>query len=290
MTAPILSIVPAEPTVEPVLFRAGAAKLLGELHHPGGPPRAAIVFHGATGVRRRFYRPFAQWLATQGFACFIYDYRDLGDSRRKPLRASTTTMAHWGIEDQPAAQRVIKAAYPDTPIWAMGHSLGGLMLPFQPDARHLDRVITVASGLVHLRDHPWPYRATAAFFWFGPPRWARNLMGYLPAKALRIGPDLPGPAYDQWRRWCTTNGFYLGDVGRALPVPDWQAVTAPMKIVTIEDDVMCPPATAWRLMQMFPNARKRQLVLKPSHYDLNAIGHIRVFAPKNAALWPDLIA
>src|SRR5690606_19925520 len=113
------------------------------------------------------------------------------------------------------------------PVWALGHSFGGLMLPFQPGARRLKRVIAVASGPVHLSDHPWPYRAAAAAFWYGPGPLAAALAGRLPGRAFGMGADIPAGVYWQWRRWCTTRGFWLADVGRELPVPDWGAVTAP---------------------------------------------------------------
>ena len=77
-------------------------------------------------------------------------------------------MADWGVQDQPAAQAALKARLPDTPLWVIGHSLGGFMLPFQPDTAEIARLITVASGAAYVGDHPWPYRAMALLFWYGP--------------------------------------------------------------------------------------------------------------------------
>ena len=289
MSAPELRVIPPCAVVENVKFRADRAQMTGTLHRPDGAPTAAIVLHGATGVPHRYYRHFASWLAGQGYACLTYDYRDFGASANGHLRQSKATMAEWGVKDQSAAQRVIEETFPDAPLWVIGHSLGGLMVPFQEGANRISRLITIASGPVHLRDHPWPYRAVAAAFWYGPGPLATKVLGYLPAKALRIGRDLPAGVYWQWRRWCTTHSFYLGDVGRGLPVPDWKAFTGEMKLVAIADDDLVPSAAVWRHMQSFPEARKRQLTLNPDDFGVGKIGHIGVFDRTKAAVWPKLI-
>ena len=286
---PVLQVIPAPASIKAVRFRADRAQLSGTLHRPEGTPKAAIVLHGATGVPHRYYRHFAGWLTQQGYACLTYDYRDFGASSNGPLRNSKATMAEWGVQDQSAAQRQLERLVPDAPLWVIGHSLGGLMVPFQEGAGRIARLTTIASGPVHLSDHPWPYRAVAAAFWYGPGAWATRILGYLPAKAMRIGRDLPGGVYWQWRRWCTTYGFYLGDVGRGLPVPDWKAFSGDMKVVAIAGDDVVPPASVWRGMQHYPDAMKRQVTVCPSDFGLGKIGHIGVFLPQNAAVWPSLI-
>ena len=290
MDAPALQIARTVPSVETVSFNSGGRRLIGRLHRPGAIPKAAVVLHGATGVPQRFYQPFAGWLAGQGYACLTYDYRDMGESRDGPLRGVVTTMADWAVKDAAAAQSTLRASASGAPLWVIGHSLGAFGLPFQPEADQLERVIAVASGAVHLSDHPYPYRLGAAALWHGPGLLTRSAFGYLPGRLFGLGEDIPGPAYDQWRRWCTSRGFYIKDIGRSLPAPDWHRVTAHMRFVAVGDDMMCPPASVWRLMQFYPEAAKRQKVLRPSDYGLSQIGHIRVFARASAAVWPDLIA
>jgi predicted alpha/beta hydrolase len=290
MTAAFPRLVPPVPSTADISFGSGPARLAGRLYLPGPMPRAAIVLHGATGVPQGFYRGFAEWLAGQGYACLTYDYQDFGASAGGGARRSPATMADWGLSDQPAAQTELERQVPGTPVWAVGHSFGGLMLPFHPGAGRLSRVIAVASGLVHLGDHPWPYRAAAAAFWYGPGPLATGLAGYLPGRMFGMGADIPAGVYWQWRRWCTTRGFYLTDIGRTLPVPDWQAVTAPAKFVAVADDDMVPPAAVWRAMTLYPEARKRQQVLRPVSAAAARIGHMGAFRRENAALWPEILA
>ncbi|MCT8161529.1 alpha/beta fold hydrolase [Pseudoruegeria sp. SHC-113] len=278
-------------TQEPLTIEADGAVLAGRLYRPAHAPTAAIVIHGATGVPQGYYKPFAEWLTREGYACLTYDYRDFGASASGPLKESKATMAIWGRLDQPAAQAALEAAVPGAPVWAIGHSLGGLMLPFQGDAaRRLSRVITVASGPVHFSDHPLRYKPVTAAFWYGAGPAATAICGYLPGKALGLGPNLPAGVYWQWRRWCTTPGFNACDVGADLPAPDDNAVRCPVKVVAVADDVMVPPPAVWRLMQLYPEAHKSQLTLRPADFGLKKIGHIGMFNGKNAATWPAIIA
>jgi predicted alpha/beta hydrolase len=272
-------------------FYSGGHKLRGRLYRTVGASRAVAVLNGATGVPQRFYEAFARWLAeVQSIACLTYDYRDFGASSRKPMKNSTATMADWGIHDQQVARDHLSALFPDVPLWVIGHSLGGLMLPFQKDLDQIDRVITVASGPAHLSGHPYPYRIVAAAYWyaFGPP--ATLLSGYMPGKRLRFGEDIPAGVFWQWRRWCTSRGFFAGEIGDVLPMPDWNGVKVPVKIVAIKDDALVPPASVWRLMEFYRGAHKTQLVVDPARYALPEIGHIAPFAARNQAIWDDLIA
>ncbi len=272
--------------MQPIDIPAQGTPLKGTLYTPPEAPKAAIVLHGATGVPARYYRHFAGWLTTQGYACLTYDYRDFGASATGHPKRASASMVEWGVQDQPAAQAALKARFPDAPLWVIGHSLGGFMLPFQPDTAKIARLITVASGAAYIGDHPWPYRAMALLFWYGPGPLATKLFGHLPGKAMGLGADLPAQVYWQWRRWCTSRNFYEGDP--ALP-PLAAPYTGPMKLIAMEDDVMMPPKSVWKLARYYPKAQQSRQLLRPQDYGLKRIGHIEVLHPRNKALWPDLL-
>ncbi|KPQ07727.1 MAG: putative alpha/beta hydrolase [Rhodobacteraceae bacterium HLUCCA12] len=264
----------------------GGARLAGTLFLPDTPAQAVLILP-ATGVPAAYYRAFAQWLADdRGAACLIWDYRDFGASGT--IRGSRASMSDWGLHDATAARHWLRARLPGLPLWVIGHSLGGMALPFQRDLDQIDRVITVAAGPGHVSDHPWPFKAQAMALWhvLGPLSVA--MLGYLPGRVLGLGSDLPAPVFRQWRRWCLDRRSLMGDP--ALPAPEQPGLTCPVKLVAIADDVMIPPASVWRLGAWMPAATITRLTLTPADYGLKAIGHIAPFAPRNRALWPDLMA
>jgi len=278
-------------TIEDVSFDSGDCGLKGKLFRPSHDPDAFVILNGATGVPAQFYTAFATWLAKDNnLACLTYDYRDFGASADKHSRASKATMADWGVYDQQAARDFAVSTIPNVPVWIIGHSLGALCLPFQKNLGQISRIITVGCGPNNVRDHPWPYQFLARLFWFGHAPLATLLAGYLPGKLLGLGSDLPAGVYWQWRRWCTRSNFFADEFGAKLPYPDWTGVKADMKLVAMADDVMMPPASVWKLMEFYPEARKRQLVLRPEDYGLSKLGHINAFKEKNRAVWPEILA
>jgi predicted alpha/beta hydrolase len=248
------------------------------------------VLHGATGVPAGYYRGFADWLAAErDLVVLTYDYRDFGASAGGSVAKAKATMIDWGLRDQAAALRALGRLVPGVPRWVIGHSLGGLWLGFHPEMAGVERVVTVGSGLIHVSDHPFGYRMKARSFWHGPVPFLARRLGYAPGQRLGFGPNLPLGVYEDWRRWCLTRGFHLSDVGQRLPAPDIRLVTADMRIVAVADDVMVPAPAVWRIMAMYPEAVKRQLVLRPADHGLAAIGHLGAFHRRNAALWPALV-
>ncbi len=272
-------------------IRSGAELLAGRLFRPNGPPRVAVVLNGATGVPQRYYADFARWLARHHqMACLTFDYSDFGTSATGHVRESTATMTRWGLHDQQAARDHLSSLFPQTPLWVIGHSLGAMMIPMQRGLDRIDRIISVASGPVHVSDHPWPYRAVAYAFWYGPLTLATRILGYTPGKPVGFGADLPSGVYWQWRRWCTSRNFYASETGIELPWPDRHHPTCDLRVVAVADDQMVPPAAVWRLMRLYPETKQSQKTLKPADYGLREIGHIGAFHRRAQACWADIIA
>lgn len=266
------------------------AELVGTLFEPNAIPRAAVVLSGATAVPQGYYHAFANWAAAErGLAVFTYDYRDMGLSSSGPIRQSRATQSDWGVVDSQAARQWMRQSLPTVPLWTLGHSLGGMLLPMQHDISGIDRVICVASGMVHFTDHPWPYRARAMLFWFGLGPVLARALGYVPSKLSGFGADLPGPMFWQWQRWCTQSGFFTPDFGRDLPKPDWRRSSAPVKLISFSDDDLCPPACTQRLASIYQGGEVQHVTIAPADFGVPAIGHLSVFHRRNAALWDTLL-
>lgn len=272
-----------------VQFRdEGGAVLQGQLLEPqAGQPSGTVLINNATGVPARFYVPFARWLAeAQGKAVLVWDYRDFGASGNP--RGSTASLADWGIQDATVARKWLKQRYPELPLWLIGHSLGGLALAFQTDLQQIDRVITVAAGPVHLSDHPWPHRLIVAAMWYVHGPILTKLLGYFPGKRLGLGADIPGPAYWQWRKWCSQRGSVLSDP-TAPPLASHN-LRAPVTLVAFADDALVPPCAVWRLADWLPASSVERRLIDPKNYGLDRIGHVAAFSPRNRKVWPTMIA
>lgn len=250
-------------------------------------PRAIAVLNGAVGVPERFYAKFAAWLASeQNVTCLTYTYRDMQDTSRGAMRRSKATLADWALMDAPAARRHLRERYPDLPLWCIGHSLGGWLLPMQTDLDGITRVISIASGLVRHTKHPPLYRLLSWLFWFGLGPVATALCGYLPGKTLGLGATLPAGVYWQWRRWCTAGKGVL-DVPD-LPKANWSRSGAPVRLVSIWDDPICTPEMARDLAPAYEGAAgiDHMEIREPKR----PLGHFRLFGNAGRAHWPRLVS
>jgi predicted alpha/beta hydrolase len=275
---------------EEIDIRSEGAILRGRIFRPAGTPRAALVIHGATGAPAGFYRAFAQWAAAErDLAVLTYDYRDFAGSARGPVRASRATLADWGRHDQAAALATLARMLPDTPLWVVGHSVGGLWLGWHATMARVVRTVTIGAGLTHVTDHPPRYRWKARLFWSPPVRGLGMVAGYMPGRMMGLGADLPRGVYEDWRRWCLTPGWHLSEVGRSLPLPDPQRVKGRLRMIAVADDDLVPPEAVWRARALYPEAMKEQRVLRPGDFGLASIGHIPPFHRRNAVLWPAIL-
>lgn len=280
-----------EPQVEKIRFRSGPGEISGTLYLPVGEPSKVAVVNSATGVSQGFYTHFARWLAREhGMACLTYDYRDFGDSLTGNMADSDATMVDWAILDQPAARAELRRRFPGKPIWVFGHSLGTMVMPLQPGLEDVERVIGVASGLVNVSDHPWPYRALVYLFWYGHVPLAARMLGYLPGRLVGFGADLPLGVYKDWRRWCTDPSSFLQDSGDRLPDLDWRHTNIRVDYHAFSDDHMMPPVCTERLVRLFGEGKATFHVHDPQSMNLKSVGHLGAFNRRNADIWPALVA
>ena len=266
------------------------AKLAGLLYTPVAAPKAVVVLNGATGVPQQFYRAFARWASRErGVAVLTYDYRDTGLSATGPMHQSTADMVDWGVKDQQAARDAVRSAFPGVPIWVLGHSLGTMLLPNQDGFEGVAKIVGVASGFVHVSDHPWPYRGLAMLFWYLAGPAVTRAMGYLPGRRIGFGADLPAQAYWQWRRWCTSRSFYDQDVGGRLRAAHWPDGRPAVRLFAMADDNLIPPHCVARLAEVFGTGDVAQTVIKPQERGIKKVGHLGLFSRRNRALWGEVL-
>ncbi|MFC6591407.1 hypothetical protein ACFP81_04860 [Deinococcus lacus] len=87
------------PTTLSVPTPAGHA-LAASLYAPTQPtsqlPSQAVLLAPATGIGRRFYHAFAEYLAGEGYGVLSFDFQGVGDSLVGPLKSCPASLVSWG--------------------------------------------------------------------------------------------------------------------------------------------------------------------------------------------------
>lgn len=186
---------------------------------------------------------FASFLSHRGIECFVLDLRGHGASVPPSPRSSDWSFDAYVERDLPAAVAAVSEMARIHPgeISCLGHSLGGLA-----------GAAAIGTGTV-----PPPHRlvlvATNTWHASGLDLWRRglvgtigiatSLLGYMPARAIRLGSDDEPAGYmGQFRawfrsgRWVSPSGI---DYGAAL-----RTITTPALVVSADADALCQPLDA----------------------------------------------
>ncbi|WP_051362286.1 alpha/beta hydrolase family protein [Solimonas soli] len=268
---------------------AGDGHLLAAtLFEPRGTPFAAVQINGATGVRRRYYRAYAQFLAAQGYAVLCYDYRGIGDSQWRGIAPQQLRMRHWGERDLAAMLAWLKQRYPQAPLYTIGHSAGGQLLGLAANNHLVDAALAIAAQSGYWRLWPAHLQPTMAALWYGVLPAAVALRGKVPAALM--GSELPGGVAREWARWCRSPHYISDARGRPLR-EHFDAYRGRMRFYAIADDAFYAPLAAVReLAGFYRHARSDVRVLDGRAHGLHRLGHFGFFRSEARVLWPLTLA
>ena len=248
---------------------------------------AVVLLHPATAVTQRYYEPFAQYLAQLGLTVVTYDYRGTGRSRPAQLRGFDVSMSDWMNEDVGGVTQWAAQRFPQLPLLAVGHSLGGHALALGVGVDRLHAAVMIASHAgvtATIRGAAERARVWLVMRILTPVLCA--LFGYMPGRRLGIGEDLPRAVMTQWSRWTAMPNYFFDDP--AMDAARRMAkVRLPLLVLGFEDDPWANRVAIDKLTTPLVNARIERRQVTPAEAGLSAIGHMGFFRKRSEArLWP----
>ena len=258
-------------------------RLAGTLYRPRTPNRRAVLVQAATGVRQEYYGKFAAYLASRGFAVLTFDYRGIGRSRRGGLRGFKADTRDWAEKDIGGALDYLARATHGARLIGVGHSFGGQVFGLVPGNERYAAVMTFGSQSGY-----WNH-------WTGSARigmWAlthlvlpsvSRVLGYMPARVVRQGEDLPAGAAREWARWCRDPDYVVGATDARAA---FAAFRAPIRAVVSLDDAYAPLPAVEAFLAFYPNAPHRLERVDPATLGGGPIGHFGYFRERfKDTLW-----
>ena len=246
---------------------------------PQGEPKGSVLIVPAMGVTQDYYQPFASWLATQGFIAATFDYRGTGLSRPRALRGFKADIFDWARLDCAA----MIDALPERPLYWIGHSLGGQILPLVPNHASIRKAVTVATGSGYWRENAPRIRPMAWWLWFVVAPLVLPLWGYFPGRTLRKVGDLPKGVMEQWRRWCLDPEYAVGAEGMRA---QYAAVRTPIVSLSFSDDEMMSLRNTESIHGFYSGAPRTMKRIAPQDVGAKRIGHFGFFrSAYEGSLW-----
>lgn len=266
-------------TSSATLFRCSDGR---ELHGtvfdvaPGTRRLGTVVIGCATAVKANYYHRYATFLAANGFTAITFDYRGIGESRNGSLSGQKIRWYNWGSLDIDAVLVWALERSDGLPVNFVGHSFGGFGVGLAEHAAGLSRILTVGAQHAYWRDlrprHQIGHFARAAAML--P---LVTVMGYFPAKRLRLMEDLPSGVALDWAR--SRKDFTRAATGseRESLRAHQSAVTAPILALAPNDDPYATISAMKRAVSSTPNSASRVIHLLPADYGESKLGHFALF-------------
>ncbi|SDI71601.1 Predicted alpha/beta hydrolase [Pseudomonas delhiensis] len=263
-------------------------RLASHWYRPPGEMLGAALIVPAMGVEQRFYGAFANWLAERGYLVVTFDYQGMGQSRNGPLRQVKANVVDWGRHDCSAVLAAVAEAAGEKPLYWIGHSLGGQILPFVDGRARITRAFSIASGSGYWRDNTAGLRGRAWLLWHFIAPTVTPLLGYFPGRRLGIVGDLPRGVIEQWRRWCLHPQYALGE-GEQMRIR-YSAVHTPIVSLSFTDDEMMSLRSTEALLGFYRSAPMVSRRIAPEQLGVKRIGHFGFFREQFAdTLWEDYL-
>ncbi|WP_371226688.1 alpha/beta fold hydrolase [Pseudomonas sp. QE6] len=258
-------------------------------YYPPCEARGAVLIVPAMGVEQRFYTAFANWLAERGYLTVTFDYVGMGKSRAGHLRDLDVDVLAWGNHDCSAMLDAVVEAAGNLPVYWIGHSLGGQILPFARGTERIHRAFTIATGSGYWRENTKGLRHKAWLLWYCLAPTLTPLLGYFPGKRLGVVGDLPRGVIEQWRRWCLNPEYAVGAEGGAVREA-YSSIRTPITSISFTDDEMMSGRNTESLHGFYRGAPKTVKRIAPQDIGVKRIGHFGFFRSQFAdSLWADYL-
>lgn len=240
-----------------------------------GAVAPAIVCMPAMGARAAFYRPLAEQLRAAGFHALTAELRGHGTSSARAGRG-----VHYGYkemleQDYPRVLAAAREAFPGSPVFLLGHSLGGqlgaLYLSLHPE--EAEGLILLAACSVHYRNWGFP-RGLGVLAFTQLARAISEVWGYFPGRTLHFGGSETREVIRDWSHQARTGRWQPAGLGvdfdRRLG-----ALERPVLAISIEADVLAPARAVEDLCGRLTKAQVSRWHCTPEEFGARKLDHFR---------------
>ena len=238
------------------------------------PYQGVILIASALGVPARFYRAYASFMATKGFTVLSFHYRGIGLSGQQ-ADPGLIRLAHWGSQDLDTMIGKATKIAGSSPVYLVGHSIGGQLVGLAKRAAQLSAVIFVGASFPYWSRGPLAYRLKLLSFYYCLVPIIGRLRDPFPARALGLSnADMPSRLLRDWAEWASQKEYLLSPRFHLNAKQAYSELCLPALAFEFADDHIAPQAATQKLYDSYPSLHievRRKPAGKP------VIGHMGFF-------------
>lgn len=242
-----------------------------------------ILVSPATGVKKRLYTKFAEYMQQHGYSVLTWDWSGIGDNLQGALKDNQTRMRDWAEQDLNSVIEYCLQHFSGKQLFLVGHSFGGQALGLVKSISAIQAICTVATQHGYWKNWPRSQQPRLAALWFGLIPGLTPLLGYFPSKKLGLGENLPKEVALQWARWGRHPQYINEYQGH-------QQMTQPILAYSIEHDFFAPQAAVHALHQQYQNCAVQYRHVTAAELNIKEIGHFGFFQQEACApFWQEIV-
>ncbi len=232
-----------------------------------------ILCMPAMGVSARKYELLALNLFENGFNVVTADLRGNGHSSVRVNRNINFGYHEMLIYDWPAIVTEVKKQFPNSPLFLLGHSLGGQLsaLYMSSNPSQVDGLILVASCSVYYQGWNFP-KKFGILFGTQMAKLIAELLGYFPGRKLGFGGTEAKQVIKDWAHNAWSGRYELK--GSSYHFEDLLGkVKKPLLVISFEGDHFAPQKAVENLYEKMNQAELTHWHLTPEEMKLAKLDH-----------------
>ena len=258
--------------------------LAGTLYQPEAP-KAAVMIAPATGIKKKFYQAFAEFLCQQGYGVLTFDNRGIGKSKGENINSGNPTLINWGKLDMSAALDFLKNIYPDHDYHLIGHSAGGQLVGLMDNSGELSSMFNVGCSSGSMKNLGFPFILQSHFYLNFVIPVSNFLFGHTKSQWFGMGEPLPKEVASQWRKWCNGSGYVKVHLDTHPTEHLYDTLDLPSLWVHALDDDIANLENVKDMLRVYSAISYKIISLQPKDWGYTYIGHMKFFSAKRKKLW-----
>lgn len=238
----------------------------------GPSSKPLVLLFPAMGVKASYYFKIAKDLNNLGIHFACTDLRGNDPMQHPPSRKNDFGYYEMINQDWPAAVKACKDNYPDSPIYIMGHSLGGqISACYATKEPNINGMILVASGNTHYKNFKNKRRVLIASKLANI---MSQLFGYLPGNKIGFAGIEAKSVIRDWAYTIKTGYFrtrYNGE--KEIYNLKMSQVKIPIMAISFDGDKLSPHAATQALLDLFQSAPKLHVKTSSVELKIDQLNH-----------------
>ncbi len=247
-----------------------------------------VIISPATGVKQSFYFKFAEFLQSEGYATYTFDFSGIGESKNRSLKKFDTTASNWGNNDLEAVLQFYRNKYLNKNMVVIGHSIGGQLIGLAPSSLGIDKIILIAAQGGYWKFWKGTKRFRMLLNWYLLFPLLTRVYGFFPGKRLKLMEDLPRSMSLEWRKWCTSPNYLFDHID--IDKLYYSKINCALISYSISDDRFAPKKAVDWITEKYNNTQRTRKHLNLVHFRTTKIGHFGFFKEKmKHTLWKMIV-